>query len=223
MVRSLVITAMALAIAAPLSAQGKSHSRSHGDRVGHRQSQRHVASRRDPGRRAPDPRARRSDRNRRVADRYQSRNRDRQWSQDRTRVYTRDRDLQRIRERARESTRQWDRDRAGAWYGDRDHDRYRDRDRDGRYYLARPFEYGRFGFVGPRHRFSVIRIAVGTRRLWLGGGFSFVIAAWDWPVTSRWCWDCDEFAVYLDPYHPGWYLLYDLQLGSYVHVRFVGS
>ena len=68
----------------------------------------------------------------------------------------------------------------------------------------------------------MVRIDLGSHRLWLGGGFAFEIAAWDWPYARPWCWECDEFSVYVDPDHPGWYRLYDLRLGEYVHVRYVG-
>ncbi len=45
----------------------------------------------------------------------------------------------------------------------------------------------------------------------------------DWPVTTPWCWTCDQFVVYLDPDHPGWYLLYDVRMGEYVHAEFLGA
>jgi hypothetical protein len=47
------------------------------------------------------------------------------------------------------------------------------------------------------------------RRFWFAGGFSFEIASWDWDLASGWCWDCpgDNFVVYDDPDHPGWYFM----------------
>ena len=59
---------------------------------------------------------------------------------------------------------------------------------------------------------------------WFPGGFSFQIASWDWGVAADWCWDCesDDFVVYEDPDHDGWYLLYNIHTGQYVHVMYMG-
>jgi hypothetical protein len=92
---------------------------------------------------------------------------------------------------------------------------------DARFNLARPFQAGHFGLLGPSHVFDASRIDVGARRLWLPGGM-FQIAAWDWAATAPWCWTCDQFVVYADPDHPGWYLLYDTRMGEYVHAEFLG-
>ncbi len=217
---SLVIAAMALVVATPLTAQSKARPRPH--RQPHRQvvqrvqprtaprsrearpvprrtepQRRQAAPRREP-RRAPAPRTRsQDDRYRQARERDRSYDRNRAWERDPTRYAGRD----------------------GIWRQFRDRDRDRD---DGRYRRARPFEHGRFRFLGPRYRYPVVRIEIGARRVWLGSGFSFEIAAWDWPYAEPWCWQCDQFAIYVDPYHPGWYLLWDLRLGRYVHVRYLG-
>ena len=49
-------------------------------------------------------------------------------------------------------------------------------------------------------------------------GFSFQIASWDWDVAAGWFWDCDsdDFVVYEDPDHDGWYMLYNVHTGQYV-------
>jgi hypothetical protein len=94
---------------------------------------------------------------------------------------------------------------------------------DERFRLDRPFEHGIFGQAGPSHHFPVARIDRDARRLWLPGGFGFEVAAWDWPYAADWCWTCGEdFIVYDDPDHSGWYLLYDIPTGQYVHVQYLG-
>jgi len=95
----------------------------------------------------------------------------------------------------------------------------------GRYVLAHPFEHGHFEHFGPSYRYHVERFDRDPHRFWFPGGFSFEIAAWDWPVAAEWCWDCDgdSFVVYDDADHPGWYLLYNAHTGEYVHVNYLGS
>ena len=212
---SLVMAAIALAVAAPLTAQSKARPREH--RQPHRRVVQRAAPRTAPQRREARPR--REPQRRQAVPRREP--------QRRAPARARNDDPRYPRSGARngryERDRAWDRDRTR--YADRDGiwRRFRDRDRDdGRYRLARPFEHGRFGYLGPRYRYPVVRIEIGSRRVWLGGGFAFEIASWDWPYAEPWCWQCDQFAIYVDPYHPGWYLLWDLRLGRYVHVRYMG-
>jgi hypothetical protein len=95
---------------------------------------------------------------------------------------------------------------------------------DPRFHLDHPFSHGRFTLAGPRHRFRVARVDLAAHRVWLAGGFSFEIAPWEWSITAPWCWDCpDEFVVYDDPDHPGWYLLYNIRFGEYAHVQYLGA
>jgi len=102
------------------------------------------------------------------------------------------------------------------WYG---HDRPNDR----RFHVDRPFEHGRFEHFGPSYRYRIERIDRDHRRFWFPGGFFFEISPWDWPLAADWCWECGEdFVVYVDPDHPGWYLLYNLHTGAYVHVLYMG-
>jgi len=50
------------------------------------------------------------------------------------------------------------------------------------------------------------------------------VADWDWPICADWCWDCgDDFVVYEDPDHTGWYMLYNVHTGVYVHVSYMGA
>jgi hypothetical protein len=102
------------------------------------------------------------------------------------------------------------------WYG-------HDAPNDARYHLGRSFEHGRFANVGPAYRYNILRIDTGLHRFWLAGGFYFDIAAWDWPLCADWCWMCgDDFIVYDDPDHPGWYLVYNIHTGLYVHALYMG-
>jgi hypothetical protein len=93
---------------------------------------------------------------------------------------------------------------------------------DPRLRLERPFQYGRFALPGPSHLYSLSRVDLGARRIWLPGG-QFEIADYDWAVTAPWCWTCDQFVVYADPDHAGWYLVYDVRMGEYVHAQFLGA
>jgi hypothetical protein len=99
------------------------------------------------------------------------------------------------------------------WYG-------HDRPNDSRFRVARPYAGGRFEHIGPSYRYNVSRFDAPHRRFWLGG-FGFEVAAWDWAEASDWCWNCneDDLVVYDDPDHPGWYLIYNVHTGEYVHAQ----
>jgi len=95
---------------------------------------------------------------------------------------------------------------------------------DARFHLDHPFPHGRFAHFGPTFRYQVIRFDPNLHRFWFPGGFFFEVAAWDWPLCADWCWDCgDDFVVYEDPDHAGWYLLYNVHTGVYVHVQYMGT
>jgi hypothetical protein len=103
------------------------------------------------------------------------------------------------------------------WYG-------HDRPDDKRYHFDRPYEHGRFEHFGPSYRYRVERFDLDHHRFWLPGGFFFEVASWDWPVCADWCWDCaDDFTIYEDTDHVGWYLLYNVHTGVYVHVNYMGT
>ena len=102
------------------------------------------------------------------------------------------------------------------WYG---HD---GRD-DTRFRVSRPFERGRFDRVGPSYRYGIERYDARAHEFWIAGRGGFQIASWDWRLASDWCWTCaDNYVVYDDPDHDGWYLVYNIDTGVYVHAQFIG-
>jgi hypothetical protein len=98
------------------------------------------------------------------------------------------------------------------WYG-------QDGEADSRYRILPLSQHDTVAELGPKYRYAVVATDRKLRRISILPGSSFEVAAWDWSLFEDWCLDCGrDFAIYKDPDHPDWYLLYNVHTGTYVHI-----
>jgi hypothetical protein len=197
MKKPLAVLTIALALPAIAAAQGNSHGRGNSDH--HKQGASAQSRREDEDR---QQRSEAMDRRQRIGN---------AWVPPRPSMW---RPTHEDRERSQ-----------GRWYGaprvERASNRwvvpvYRRED----FYLPRYYDHGRFiRGTGPQF---VWQLRGGTRTRFNVSGVYFSLLYADYPYADGWDWYGDYIVIYDDPEHYGWYLAYNVRLGMYLHVRYMG-
>jgi hypothetical protein len=91
---------------------------------------------------------------------------------------------------------------------------------DEHYRIENPWEHGRWeGGYGREH---VWRLSGGSPARFSFSNWYWNVAQFDAVYCGDWDWNADTVSIYADPDHSGWYLAYNLRLGTYVHVMYLG-
>ena len=75
-------------------------------------------------------------------------------------------------------------------------------------------------YIGARH---VWRLEGGGLDRFFFNGFYFRVSAYDYPNARGWYWDRDNIIIYDDPDNAGCYLAFNVRLGTYLHVTYIGN
>jgi len=91
---------------------------------------------------------------------------------------------------------------------------------DEHYMVKHAWAMGHYrGGFGPDH---VRQLAGGEAGRFQFNGRTWSVSPYDAAYCLDWYWDRDNVSIYSDPDHAGWYLAYNIRLGTYVHVMYRG-